>query len=332
MSMGSRLLIVIIGAAIAAGGLLVGCDGGGYSPTTGPIDGAKAMAHAKVMVGHGPRPSGSPALNLTRIYIKDQLKKLGLTVNKQRLPDPSKPKIPKFENIWAQIDGADPKDGPILILGAHYDTKLCEGHADPKHNIHFVGAIDGAGGPAVLLELAGHLVKRKNIPNIWLLFIDGEESIPWDWGDGDQALYGSKYFVQKMGKHAAGRPISTFVLIDLVGSKNAKIDRDANSNSGLSDLYLEAAKTIGGEERMYEFDSTMTDDHLPFKKYGVKVIDLIDFYHRAPAGSSDSRFAQWWHTEDDNLDAMDPVSLAFFGNLLWASMPLLEAKYFPAKK
>lgn len=317
------------------------CDGGA-SATWGPVDGGKAMGHARTMVGHGPRPSGSPELALTQAYIVSELKKLGLVDFGHKWKDPTQPKVRYFRNIVAQIDGEEPVNGPILILAAHYDTKLCKGHSNPDHNFHFVGAIDGAGGPATLLELARHLKTRKSVPNIWLLFIDGEESIPFDWKD-DQALYGSRYFVKKMGADKKRFPnsmstrVRAFVLIDLIGSKNLKIDRDKASNTTLNNLFKEAATGMGESARMYETTSTMTDDHIPFKKAGMRVIDLIDFNYRAPDTSADQsftdpRYEQWWHTKKDNLDAMDPESLAFVGNLLWNAISLLEAKFYPKKK
>jgi hypothetical protein len=324
-------------ASIAAAGVIAySC--GSSRVVSGPVDGAIAMRHVKAMVDLGPRPAGSPMLVQNRDYFRAELKKLGLPSFEQNWNDPASNL--RMHNIWTEIPGADPAHGPVLILAAHYDTKLCAGHPDvpgEKRNFRFVGAIDGAGGSAVLLELARHLKDRKNVANIWILWFDGEESIPWTWNkDNSRALHGSKHFVQEMSKDKQRFPkgmaarVGAFVLLDLIGSKNQKIDRDKASHPQLTEIFLAAAKAMGEAKRMYESTSEMTDDHIPFKQYGIKVIDLIDFVYRQPGGAKDSRYEQWWHTEQDDLPAMDPASLQFVGNLVWNAIPLLEQQVFSA--
>ena len=55
---------------------------------------------------------------------------------------------------------------------------------------------------------------------------------------------------------------------------------------------------------------------------------LIDFERRIPGRpqvNPTTDYQQWWHTSEDNLDAMDPDALAFTGNLLLQALPELEA-------
>ena len=135
------------------------------------------------------------------------------------------------------------------------------------------------------------------------------------------------------------------MLIDLVGSKNFKIDEDGNSVRALLDIFGKAAKDMGEGNRMYEFSTPrekeearrqgrqwgIIDDHLKFKDYGIPTALLIDFSQRQPGfATTGDRFVQWWHTADDNRDNMDPEALAFFGNLLMKAMPELDA--FVTKK
>ena len=122
--------------------------------------------------------------------------------------------------------------------------------------------------------------------------------------------------------------VKAFILLDLIGSKNQKIDKDFASNTTLCRIFKQAATNMGEEKRMYEFESTMTDDHIPFKKRGIRVIDLIDFHSRAPGEPKDPRYAQWWHTAEDDLPAMDPASLDFVHDLIVSAIPILEAEFF----
>lgn len=312
--------------------------------SSGPIDGSRAMDHVKAMVGLGPRPFGSEALGKTADYIGAELKKLGLEMKRHELMHETEKKL--IRNLYVQIDGDDPANGPVLMIGAHYDTKLAEGHtgADAEHNMKFVGAIDGGGGPAVLLELARELKGRAQKPkcNVWLYWIDAEESLDWTWND-KRALLGSKAFCKMLSETKQLARVKAFVLIDLVGSKNHKIDKDGNSNSKLQDIFKRAGEAMGEQQRMYEYPSEAdiqaaaqrgqpwgtTDDHNTFTNYGVPSVLLIDFAFRVPPQKGqrdmkDPRFDQWWHTPDDNLAAMDPAALAFFGNLVLQALPDLE--------
>ena len=333
-----RLLAVTLAA------LLVPACGGG---SKGPIDGARAMAHVQKFVGFGPRPFGSDALGKTADYIEAELKAMGLQL--QRHEEMHKVEQRLIRNLFVQIDGEDPKAGPVLVYAAHYDTKLTEGHSEASHNFPFVGAIDGGGGPAVLLEMARELKNRPNKPkvNIWLYWIDAEESLDFTWND-KRALLGSKAFCKWLGENGSLKRLKAFVLLDLIGSKNFKIDRDGNSHSKLQEIFEAAGKAVGAPERVYEFPTAdelayykqrgvnwgTIDDHMTFSAYGVPSVLLIDFARRIPAHLQglqdgqqpqvDPRFEQWWHTPDDDLAAMDPAALAFAGNLALAALPDLE--------
>lgn len=326
----SRLASALFAAPLL---LLAACGGGG-----GPVDGGKAYAHVKAFVGIGPRPFGSDALGKTADYIGAELEKIGVAMKRHEVVHEKEKKT--IRNLYAQIDGDDPQNGPILMIAAHYDTKVAEGHADAKCNFPFVGAIDGGGGPAVLIELARALKARpaKPKPNVWLYWIDAEESIDWTWND-ERALLGSKAFCTMLSKEKILPRVKAFVLIDLVGSKNFKIDRDGNSDSKLLDLFGGAAKAMGEEKRLYEFPSAADiqayrsrginwgtkDDHEVFKNYGVPSVLLIDFARRIPAEQKDARYEQWWHTADDDLGAVDEDALAFVGGLVMQAMPELES-------
>jgi Zn-dependent M28 family amino/carboxypeptidase len=331
--MPSRYAPLRLALAAAAALLTAACGG-----SSGPVDGGKAYGHLQAFVGFGPRPFGSDALGRTADYIGGELQKLGVAMKRHEVVHDKEKKT--IRNLYAQIDGEDPQNGPILLIGAHYDTKLAEGHTDAKCNFPFVGAIDGGGGPAVLIEVARALKARPQPPkcNVWLYWIDAEESIDWTWND-ERALLGSKAFCAMLSKEKLLSRVKAFVLIDLVGSKDWKIDRDGNSDTKLLDVFGAAAKAMGEDKRMYEFPSPADiqayrsrginwgtkDDHEVFKNYGVPSVLLIDFARRMPAEQKDPRFEQWWHTADDDLGAVDADALAFTGNLLLKALPDLEA-------
>jgi len=313
------------------------------------------MAHVEALVKIGARPFGSDNLAKATDYIEGELKKIGgLDPKRHEVVHAGEKKT--IRNLYCMVPGEDPDKGPILMIGAHYDTKLTTGHEEWTHQQPFVGAIDGGGGPAVLIELARALKKREPKPkcNVLLYWIDAEESIDWTWND-ERALLGSQAFYQHLVKEKLRPRVKAFVLLDLIGSKNIKFDEDGNSATRLLKMFEEAAKEMGQEQRMFEFPTEqeiayyrqqganwgITDDHLVFKNRGIPSVLLIDFSQRIPpenqglsAGQqprpADPRYEQWWHSPDDNLEAMDPASLAFAGNLVMQAFPKLEA--FVTKK
>lgn len=320
---------------------LASCSG---PKETGPIDGDKAMAHVNFLYKYGPRPAGSRELTQAADYIQSKLKELGLAPQVQRWREEAH-KL-DLQNIWVQIDGEDPQAGPILVIGAHYDTKNCQGHPNPAHNFRFVGAIDGTGGPAVLLELARHLKERQNVPNIWLVWFDGEENVEFEWTDDNKALFGSRHFVKTMAADKTRFPkdlqqrLKAMVLLDLVGDKNPKVDRDTNSNSDLLTIFGDAGKRMGEAARMFQTTSPIKDDHIAFVNYGIPAINLIDFHFRIPPErgrpnerppASDPRYEQWWHTDRDTPDRMSAFSLKFFGDLVYLALPEVEKLFYGGK-
>jgi glutaminyl-peptide cyclotransferase len=315
--------------------------------SAGPIDGGTAHRHLQALVAIGPRPFGSPELGKAADYITGELKALGLEPQRQEVMHDKEKKL--IRNLWVQIDGDNPAAGPILMIGAHYDTKLAAGHSDAAHNFPFVGAIDGGGAPALLIELARAIKALTPKPkcNIWLYWIDAEESLDWTWND-NRALLGSQAFCEKLSKDKVLSRVKAFVLLDLIGSKDFKIDKDGNSDGRLQELFERAGKAMGEGARVGHFPTPdqiervkdymrqqgkepnwgITDDHQVFRRYGVPSVLLIDFDRRIPETpqvAPKTTFQQWWHTPDDNLDATDPAALAFTGNLVMQALPELEA-------
>jgi glutaminyl-peptide cyclotransferase len=323
-----RSYLIHLGSASVLA-LLGGCG------SSGPVDGAAAMRHVEAICAFGPRPFGSPELGKAADYICGELTRLGLQPKRQEVMDEQEHR--QIRNLYVQIDGPDPQNGPIVMLGAHYDTKITQGQTDPAHNFRFVGAIDGTGAPAVLLELARVLKTRPERPkvNVWLYWIDAEESIDWKWND-ERALLGSKAFGKWLAANKLVERVKAFVLLDLIGDKNIKIDRDGASSGPLQQIVEKAAAAMGASQRVYNYESTITDDHKILSGYGIPSVLLIDFEHRVGlarwkemAGDDHPMpdpegYAQWWHTDQDTPDKMSAASLAFAGDLVLQAMPAFE--------
>jgi Zn-dependent M28 family amino/carboxypeptidase len=316
------------------------------------------MGHVRQLVGFAPRPMGSPGLAKAADYLTGRIEAMGLTAHRHEfewtgpglaelapgtLPDPV-----TVRNIWTVVPAPAGKDAPWIAFGAHYDSKLTAGHANADHNFTFEGAIDGGGGPAVLLELVRALKDRPDNKCNWMfIWFDGEESVPFDW-DNDQSLIGSTRFAEDFSKtnehfperaliNNQNRRLKALILLDLIGSKDIKIDRDTSSlPKDLVEVFAAAAKSLPSDQgaRVFTEQGNTNDDHIPFQKRGVHTCLLIDFQHRIPPGLGGNTRAptyndydHWWHTPADNLNQMSPEALELAGNLVWFAIPGLEARY-----
>ena len=266
------------------------------------FDSGRAWEHLRQLVAIGPRPAGSPAIEQTRKYIKDQLAAAGLTATEQAWDDQTPVDKVHMVNLIATIPGSRKER---IVIAGHYDTKLFR-------EFRFVGASDGASSAAFLLELARALKGRRNPMTIELLFLDGEEARMPDW-HGTDNTYGSRHYVEAARHDGSLAALKAFVLIDMIGDRDLDIRRDANSTPWLTNLIWDAAKQKDLDGYFLADTTRVEDDHLPFLAAGVPSVDIIDLDY------------EQWHTAKDTLDAVSARSLQVVGDVVLAALPQIEA-------
>src|SRR3977135_2207579 len=82
------------------------------------FDSGRAWEHLRQLVAIGPRPSGSPAIEQTRKYIKDQLSALVLPADEQAGDEQPPDDKVKMVSLVATTPGAR-KDR--IVFAGHYD-------------------------------------------------------------------------------------------------------------------------------------------------------------------------------------------------------------------
>jgi hypothetical protein len=179
------------------------------------FDAARAWEHLRQLVAIGPRPSGSPAIEQTRTYIRQQLGAAGLTATEQAWDEQTPIDKVRMVNLIATIPGARKER---IVFAGHYDTKL-------YRQFRFVGASDGGSSAAFLLELARALKARKNPLTIELLFLDGEEARLPDW-HGTDNTYGSRHYVDLAKRDGSLTTLKALVLVDMIGDRDLNLRRD----------------------------------------------------------------------------------------------------------
>jgi glutaminyl-peptide cyclotransferase len=267
------------------------------------FDSNRAWEHLRQLVSIGPRPSGSPAIEQTRKYIKDQLAASGVAVIEQRwVDDTPAGKLPMV-NLVATIPGAR-KDR--LVIAGHYDTKRFP-------QFRFVGASDGGSSAAFVIELARVLKARRNPLTIELLFLDGEEAVNEVWAGTDNT-YGSRHYVDAAKKDGSLATLKALLLIDMIGDRDLTIRKDSNSTPWLTEIIWDAARRQKLDTYFLPNTTQIEDDHLPFVKAGVPSVDIIDLEYPA------------WHTAQDTLEAVSARSLQVVGDVVLAALPQIEAR------
>jgi Zn-dependent M28 family amino/carboxypeptidase len=266
------------------------------------FSGASAMKFAREAVAFGPRPSGSEAIRKLQAYIVAQLKTCGCQVTE----DAFTAKTPKgdiaMKNIIAKYPG---KSGKAVVVTGHYDTKLFPGRK-------FVGGNDGGSSTGLLLELARVLPRQPRIDDVYLVFFDGEEAVREQW-EGEDNLYGSRHLAAKWKADGTLGRVKALINIDMIGDKSLDIKPEGNSNQGLRRLVWNAAKELGYQAYFLEEGvGPIEDDHIPFQRLGVPVLDIIDFDYPP------------WHTDEDTIDKLSSQSLETVGTVVAEAIRRLE--------
>jgi Zn-dependent M28 family amino/carboxypeptidase len=208
------------------------------------------------------------------------------------------------------------KDG-VIVLATHYETNF------PLRNIAFVGANDGACTTALLIEIGAYF--RAHPPqgySVWLVFDDGEEAVR-AWTDSD-SLYGTRHLAAKWYADGTLKRIKALIVADMIGDKDLNIDQDDQSTPWLEDLLLVAAKNTGHAANIFQHSiQGLGDDHIPFKKRGVPVLDIIDLDYGPQTSAAPDGYH---HTAQDTIDKISPQSLQISADLFMEMIRLINQR------
>jgi glutaminyl-peptide cyclotransferase len=296
-----RHSILLLVAAILA--VVAYASGFQRGPTvrTSPFNEQRAEADLKTLVGFGPRPAGSAAIEKARAYIVAELQKAGLKPELDAFDARTPRGFRKMVNIRATRPGTKPS---IIALTGHYDTKLFD--------FPFVGASDGGSSAAWLLEMARATSGLKLENTLEFMFFDGEEAVV-EWTE-DDSVYGSRYDVERRIRERSLQQLKALVLVDMIGDKNLDIKKETQSTDWLKNIIWNTARSLGYTREFPNDTREVSDDHVPYLKAGVPAVDLIDFDYPP------------WHTAEDTLDKTSGRSLKIVGDVVYFSLPEIDRR------
>jgi len=275
------------------------------------FDGVNAYQYLMTQCEFGPRSAGSEGHDQCKEFLIRELKKNCNRVITQEFDykDKHNPeKVYNGTNIIASVN-LNPKKRKRIMLCAHWDTRpwADEDPNSSNHDQPIIGANDGASGVAVLMETA-RILKDLNLNiGVDIILFDLE-----DLGDHQAEQYpdslnpfsiGSSYFA---ANNAGYRPYFG-ILLDMVGDSDLQIKKETyslvNAEPIVNKVWAAAQKAEASAFVDLE-DGAIMDDHVPFLKRGISVIDLIDFDY------------PYWHTLEDTPDKCSPQSLQQIGDVL----------------
>ncbi len=266
-----------------------------------PFSGEEAMAECESFVRLGPKSAGTKESRQAAEYIRDRLKAFGLKPWVDEFEDPVPGGTGVFRNVTAVLPGGS---GEILILAAHYDTRVGVSET-------FAGANDSGSGVGLLLALAQVLsgIYPGSAPELRFLFLDGEECRR-EYGPAD-GLHGSRHAVRQLQKAGEVRKVRAMILVDMVGDRDLTVTIPRNGTSALIRQVLNAAADEGVRASFGIHPGVILDDHQPFLDVGIPAVDVIDFQYGSSPGAND-----YWHTDEDTMEKLDAKSLGKVGRVL----------------
>jgi Zn-dependent M28 family amino/carboxypeptidase len=299
LSMAATLIFVLLASAVAA----ITQPFVAPVPSTPPhVDPARLEAHVKFLsVDCYPRSfDQTQKIEMAARYVFDELRATGASVSIQ---DVSVGET-TYKNIIARFG---PESGPLLVVGAHYDS-----HGDVGANIgdsrgytretHTPGADDNASGVAGLIELARLLGSKQQTRPIELVAYTLEEPPHFRTDHMGSAWHARSL---KKGK----RDVQLMLSLEMIGYFSDEPDSQGYPVPGMASLYPDRGNYVALVGKMNNLGATRkvkalmagaTD--LPF--YSINAPEMVP-------GIDFSDHQSYWN---EGFPALMVTDTAFFRN------------------
>lgn len=272
-------------------------------------------------VAFGPRVPNLKAHVECSKYLKAKMESFGLEVMVQEFEaiayDGTK------LNSFNIIGSFNPKASKRILLASHWDSRpFADRDKDStKWNSPVDGANDGASGVGILLEIARVLDKATTSPEVGVdvIFFDAEDYGEPSFFKGETKAeswcLGSQHWSRN--KHKPNYYAYYGILLDMVGAKNATFYKEGESMSFAPSVVHKVWQTAQGagfgKYFVNDYTGSIIDDHAFVNRIaGIPMIDIIHYNH-----ANDSQFfGDYWHTHNDNMNAIDKETLNAVGQTL----------------
>jgi len=288
--------------------------------TAPTFDSDSAYSYVSRQVAFGPRVPNTDAHKSCSKYLASEMKRFGAKVYQQETT------LTAYNGTQLQacniIGSFNQESSKRILLFAHWDTRpFSDEDANPENFRKPIdGADDGASGVGVLLEIARQLgLKNPNI-GIDIAFFDAE-----DYGVAkfDREKYkdtnetwclGTQFWTKN--PHVKNYKADYGILLDMVGAKNAVFYKEFTSMryaARFVDDIWDTARDLGYGKCFIASDGgAIVDDHeFVIKGLNIPCLDIINYDPQSETG-----FASYWHTQNDNMQNIDRNVLKAVGQTL----------------
>lgn len=301
-----RFILLLSAAPVLA--LAVHCASGSAARSRPVFDGQAALALVKKQTDFGPRVPGSPAHSETLDWMEEFLKPLADVVQRQPFTayNPFSQQSVSAANLIASFY---PEKRRRIMLCAHWDSRPVADQENPPVDEPISGAVDGAAGTAIMLQMARILAEHEPAYGVDIVLFDAEDiGIAGAYPDFENWFQGSRYFA-RVAKQTGYKPWFA-ILVDLVGDREATYYKEQLSLDYAPDIVekvWEMAATLGITQFKQSPGTTLYDDHWILNRdAGIPAIDITE-------GIGDYSY---WHTREDTFDKVSAESLAAVGKVL----------------
>ena len=308
---------LVVLAVIAAVGFLMGRNS--RAPELPEFDAARAYSLVSQQTDFGPRVPGTAAHDSMRVWLVERLGFYADRVVEQRITIPDPRDTSRVFSGTNVIASWQPDATERVLLAAHWDTRpVADNDPDPDRRIEPVlGANDAGSGVAVLLEIArlldAHPLARRAGVDVVLFDLEDlgtiDPAVPED--ERIPFAMGSEMFVRD---NPGYRP-AWGVLLDMVGDTDLRIPKEGYSVQyapQVVERVWASARRVDATAFLDEVGPAIQDDHVPFLREGIPVVDLIQ-----------TPFPDTWHTTQDTPENVSAESLGQVGrvlvDLLWGT-------------
>lgn len=216
--------------------------------------------------------------------------------------------------LYNLIASFSPEKSDRIILAAHWDSRP-RGEQDLQNpGLPVPGADDGASGVAMLMEFAKVFSENPPPVGVDIVLFDGEDY--GEEGDLDNYFLGSRYWGEN--PPVAGYNPRFGILLDMVGGAGAQFPKEGYSMDfapGLVNEIWRIGQEFGYDDLFLdERGGRIADDHIVVQRItGIPMINIIHHYTDPMGGS---HFADYWHTQNDDLGIIDTQVMQAVGEVL----------------
>lgn len=228
-------------------------------------------------------------LNTAANYINSEFQFNGAAVNVQDVPMAGGP----YKNIIARFG---PQQGPVIIIGAHYDVAAALEHAGL---ITTPGAEDNASGVAGLLELARLLKQRAPGIGVELVAYASEEPPFFRSDEMGSAVHAT----------ALSRPVKLMVALEMIGYYDSNPGSQGYPWPALSAIYPDRGDFIAVVGRLQDISVARR-----VKSALLSVPDLAVYSINAPAFLPGIDFSDHMNYWRQGISAVMITDTAFYRN------------------